>query len=110
MIINIRGKYFRRFTPVELFTEYIFSLMKQGKTFMMFPDNNQILVEDEVNEWNKIHGLMDETERIMFHQYGEEGYIAHYSSFITDIFIPLEMIKWSYEDFIKQCEIDVNIA
>ena len=95
---------------MELFTEYIFSLMKQGKTFMMFPDNSQLLIEDEIDEWNRTHGLMDETERMMYHQYGENGYIAHYSKTPTNVFVPLEMIKWSYEDFIKQCEKDVNYA
>lgn len=107
-MININGKYFRKFTPRELFTEYIFSIMKQGKTFMMFPDNKQILIEEEVDEWNRIHGFMDDTERIMYHQYGTEGYIAHYSSEITNVFVPLEMLKWSYERFISQCEEDVN--
>ena len=109
-MIKVNGKYFRKFAPVELFTEYIFSLMKEGKMFMMFTDNKQVLVEEEVDEWNKVNGITNDTERTLYHQYGDKGYIVHHSSELTSVFVPIEMLKWNYDNFIKQCEKDVCIS
>ena len=91
----------------KMFTEYIHKLMLQKKDFMVFPDNNQILVEDEVTEWNNIHGLTNNTERIMYHYvYDEDETKAHYrvkhTNSITTLFIPTSSIAKKYEDFIKE--------
>jgi hypothetical protein len=91
----------------KIFTEYIHKLMLQKKDFMVFPDNNQILVEDEVTEWNNIHGLTNDTERIMYHYvYDEDETKAHYrvkhTNSITTLLIPTSSIAKKYEDFIKE--------
>lgn len=99
--------------PVEeLFTEYIFSLMKQKKSFMVFPNNKQILIEDEVDEWNKTRGLTNETERILYHYVSSKknsGYVVHPTKFITDITVPFDIIKKDYNEFIKQAKIDLEV-
>lgn len=96
----------------ELFTEYIFSLMKQKKNFMVFPDNKQILIEDEVDEWNKTHGLTNETERILYayiiDKNKNDGYVIHPTKFITDMTVPFDLIEKNYNDFIKQVKIDLE--
>ena len=91
----------------KIFTEYIHKLMLQKKDFMVFPDNNQILIEDEVTEWNNIHGLTNDTERIMYHYvYDEDETKAHYrvkhTNSITTLLIPTSFIAKKYEDFIKE--------
>ena len=91
----------------KIFTEYIHKLMLQKKDFMVFPDNNQILIEDEVTEWNNIHGLTNDTERIMYHYvYDEDETKAHYrvkhTNSITTLLIPTAFIAKKYEDFIKE--------
>lgn len=91
----------------KMFTVYIHKLMLQKKNFMVFPDNNQILVEDEVTEWNNIHGLTNDTERIMYHYvYDEDETKAHYrvkhTNSITTLLIPTSSIAKKYEDFIKE--------
>ena len=96
----------------DLFTEYIFSLMKQKKNFMVFPDNKQILIEDEVDEWNKNHGLTDETERILYHYVevkNNRGYIVYATEFITNIIIPIDVIEKDYNEFIKQIKEDLDV-
>ena len=108
MSINTNGKLFRKFTVSEVFTNYIYELMKQGKRFIVFPDNNQILIEDEVDEFYNIHGIVNQFERLMYHQYRNEGYVVHYSDAPTTVTIPLGLLEKSYEDFIQQCEADVN--
>lgn len=90
----------------KMFTEYIHELMLQKKDFMVFPDNNQILVEDEVTEWNNIHGLTNDTERIMYHYvYDEDETKAHYrvkhTNSITTLLMPTICIPINYEDFIR---------
>lgn len=90
----------------KMFTEYIHELMLQKKDFMVFPDNNQILVEDEVTEWNNIHGLTNNTERVMYHYVYDtdktkEHYRIKHTNSITTLLIPTSCIPKSYEDFIK---------
>ena len=102
--------------PVEeLFTEYILSLMKQKKNFMVFPDNKQILIKDEVDEWNKTHGLTNETERILYHcVYVKNilgyviGYVIHPTKFISDITVPFNLIEKNYNEFIEQAKKDLE--
>lgn len=106
-MLNKNGKYFRKFTPEELFTEHIFSLMKQEKDIMVFPDNSQLILEDEIEEWNLVHGINDPTERILYYCIHGLGYRITHSKSITNVFVPEGMIDWDYESFIKQCEEDV---
>ena len=90
----------------KMFTNYIHELMLQKKNFMVFPDNNQILIEDEIEEWNNIHGLTNDTERVMY-QYvydtdkTKEHYRIKHTNIITTLLIPTFCITKSYEDFIK---------
>ena len=108
MIINKDGKYFRKFTPKELFTEYIYSIMKQKKDFMVFQNNNQILIDDEVDEWNMVNGITNPAERLIYHCVGNDFYVVNYTESITNVTVPLGLLEKSYEDFIKQCEEDVD--
>ena len=90
----------------KMFTEYIHELMLQKKDFMVFPDNNQILVEDEIDEWNNIHGLTNDTERVMYYYVYDtdktkEHYRIKHTNSITTLLIPTFCIPKSYEDFIK---------
>lgn len=107
-MITMNGKLFRKFTPREVFTNYIYELMKQGKEIMVFLDNNQILIDDEIEEWYMIHNLLDETERLLYHNIGNQTYRVHYVRYPTNVYVPFELLEKSYEDFIKQCEEDVN--
>ena len=80
--------------------------MLQKKDFMVFPDNNQILVEDEIDEWNNIHGLTNDTERVMYYYVYDtdktkEHYRIKHTNSITTLLIPTFCIPKSYEDFIK---------
>ena len=106
-MFNKNGTYFRKFAPRELFTEYILTLMKQHKDFMVFPDNNQILIEDEVDEWNKVNGITDPTERLIYHGI-DSGYVVHHTESITNVLVPKGLLKKSYDEFIAQCEEDVQ--
>ena len=89
----------------KMFTEYIHELMLQKKDFMVFLNNNQILVEDEVTEWNDIHGFTNETERVMYHYvYDKDETKEHYrikhTHSITTLLIPMLSIVNNYEEFI----------
>ena len=107
-MINKNGTYFKKFAPKQLFTEYIYSLMKQKKNFMVFPDNKQVLIDEEVDEWNMVNGITDSTERLIYHRVGNDGYVVNYTEGITTVMVPVGLIEKSYDDFIKQCEEDVN--
>jgi 3-methyladenine DNA glycosylase AlkD len=103
-------KWFNKFTTEELFTEYIHSLMQQGKAFMVFPDNKQILIE-EVDEWNKVNGVTDSTPRILYHHtttpHGD-GYVVHYTEDITSVLVPDDEINMDYEDFVARANADLT--
>lgn len=107
MIIE-NGKYFRKFTPKELFTEYIYSLMKQKNDFMVFQDNNQILIGEEIDEWCIVNGIINPTERLIYHYLHDDGYVISYTEAITNVTVPIGLLEKSYDDFIKQCEEDVK--
>ena len=106
-MIVTKGKYFRKFTPRELFTEYIYSLMKQKKDFMVFTDNNQVLIGHEICEWINVNGILNSTERVLYHLVSN-GYVVHYTEAITSVTVPFGLLEKNYEDFIKQCEEDLN--
>lgn len=101
------GKWFNKFTTEELFTEYIYSLMVKRKDFMVFINNKQILIEEEVDEWNKVNGLLDTTERLMYH-YFVDGYAINYTGRATSILIPIDLIDKTYCEFVKQVEEDLK--
>lgn len=91
----------------KMFTRYIHELMLQGKDFMVFPDNNQILIENEVIEWNNIHGLTNNTKRVMYHYvYDEDVTKTHYriklTGSITTLLVPIETIRQNYDEFIEE--------
>lgn len=93
------------FYSSKMFTSYIHELMLQKKSFMVFPDNDQLLVEDEVEEWNDIYGLTNNTERVMYYYvYDEDETKAHYrikhTNSITTLLIPICCIPRNYDDFI----------
>ena len=93
------------FAPEEVFTEYIYSLMKERKDFMVFPEGKQILIEEEVDEWNKVHGLTNETPRIMYHcLHGSDGYgyRVKYTDFLATILISFEVLEMEYADFMEK--------
>ena len=107
-MITMNGKLFRKFTPREVFTNYIYELMKQGKEIMVFLEHNKILMDDEIEEWYMIHNLLDETERLLYHNIGNQAYRVIYVRHPVNVYVPFEFLEKSYEDFIKQCEEDVN--
>ena len=98
-----------RYYSPKIFTKYIHSLMLQKKDFMIFLDNNQILIESEVDEWNNIHGLTNTTERVIYHYvHDEDAEKAHYrikhTDSITAFLVPVSLIAEDYECFIFQIE------
>ena len=79
--------------------------MLQKKDFMVFLDNNQILVEDEVTEWNSVHGETDNTERVMYHYVHDEDkakehYRIKHTDSIATLLVPVESIVSYYNAFI----------
>ena len=101
------GKFFREFTARELYTEYIFSLMKEKKEFMVFPDNKQVLIEEEMEEWIDTHDFLDPTPRLFYKKFCD-GYIVRYANAITNVFVPEWELQGNYEEFIKQTEEDMG--
>lgn len=106
-MLNRNERFFGEFTPRELFTEYILSLMKKNENFMVFPDNKQVLIEEEVDEYLQIHGFLNPTPRLMFHLLCD-GYVVNYTHAITNVLVPFEEISMDYEDFIRQVEEDMK--
>lgn len=106
-MLNTNGKLFRKFATRDVFTEYIYSLMKRGERFMVFPDNNQILIDEELDEWNKVNGLLDTTERLLYHKV-RDGYVIHCANNPTNILVHIRLLEKNYEDFILQVEEDLN--
>ena len=96
-----QGKCLGHFTPEEVFTEYIYSLMKEKKDFMVFPEGKQILIGEEIDEWNKVHGLINKTGRIIYHCL-EDGYTIKYTNFLGNILLPFCVLDMKYEDFLEQ--------
>ena len=89
----------------DMFTEYVHELMLQKKDFMVFLDNNQILVENEVTEWNNTHDLTDNTERVMYHYVHDEDkskehYRIKHTDSITTLLMPVEAIVPDYDAFV----------
>ena len=93
-------EFFRKFAAEELFTEYIFELMKARKSFMVFVDNKQVLVDEEVDEWNIVNGILNSTERLIYHPLSN-GYVVTHTGSITNVLTPFDAMKNGYEEFIK---------
>ena len=43
----------------NLITPYIYELMKNGDDIMLFPDNKQIILNEEIEEWNDVHDCLN---------------------------------------------------
>lgn len=85
----------------KLITQYIYDLMKAGNDIMLFPDNQKIILNDEIEEWNDIHGVWNETDRFTFYNY-REGYVIHRHGrhgSVYDILISMQDIQKGYEYF-----------
>lgn len=108
-MLCVPGKLFRIFTPKEICTEYVQSLMRNGDYFMIFVNNMQILINEECDEWIMNHGASLNIPRICGHHIvnrwnGIPGYVLTYTEGITYVPIPDEIIRKPYADFIKEIE------
>lgn len=98
----------------EIITPYTFDLIKNGSPFMVFTDNLQILEGDEIDEWNRINGLTDNTPRVVGHKTtareGEPIYVIHHVNDISSVIIPMERCEIfpMYEDFMYQLKADLK--
>ena len=88
----------------KLITPYIYELMVNGDDIMLFPDNKQIILNEEIEEWNFTHeSINNPTDRITFFNHGE-GYIIHRHGIkggVTDILITMQDIQKGYEYLIN---------
>ena len=89
----------------KMFTKYIHELMLQKKDFMVFLNNDQILIEDELTEWNNTHDATDNTERVMYHYVhdndkAKEHYRIKHTNSITTLLVSVETIVPDYNQFI----------
>ena len=98
----------------EIITPYTFGLIKNGNPFMVFTDNLQILEGDEIDKWNRINGLTDNTPRVVGHKTtargGEPIYVIHHVNDISSVIIPMERCEIfpMYEDFMYQLKADLK--
>ena len=98
----------------EIITPYTFGLIKNGSPFMVFTDNLQILEGDEIDKWNRINGLTDNTPRVVGHKTtargGEPIYVIHHVNDISSLIIPMERCEIfpMYEDFMYQLKADLK--
>lgn len=99
----------------DVITNYIFSCIKNGNQIMYFSDNKQLLINEEVDKWNKLNSIMDNTKRIVGHKTnaknGEPIYVLHHTDDVTSVIIPMErfVIFPVYEDFMYQLKRDLEI-
>lgn len=96
----------------KLITPHIYELMVNGDDIMLFPDNKQIILNEEIEEWNFTHeSINNPTDRITFFNHGE-GYVIHRHGIkggVTDIVIAMQDIQKGYEHLINlPFEIAVN--
>lgn len=104
----MKSRILKEFKLDEIFTEYIYSLMQEKKNFMVFTDNKQILIEDEIDEWNLIHGLTNITPRIMYKYIAGKGYSVKYTNDLVSLMIPSEEICNEYTVFINKVKEDLD--
>lgn len=84
-----------------IFTWYTFKLMQDGKSFVLFLNNNQILSDAEYQEWIKENGIMNETQRIMFLKLSD-GYVIRKSDCVFDLTVPNDLLKMEYLEFMDK--------
>lgn len=88
----------------KLITPYIYELMVNGDDIMLFPDNKQIILNEEIEEWNFTHECINNPiDRIIFFNHGE-GYTIHRHGIkggVTDILIAMQDIQKGYEYLIN---------
>lgn len=84
----------------KLITPYIYELMTEGNDIMLFPDNKQIILNEEIEEWNFTHESINNlTDRITFFNHGD-GYVIHRHGVkggVTDILIAMQDIQKGYD-------------
>lgn len=84
----------------KLITPYIYELMVNGDDIMLFPDNKQIILNEEIEEWNFTHDYINNpTDRITFFNHGD-GYVIHRHGVkggVTDILIAMQDIQKGYD-------------
>ena len=88
----------------KLITPYIYELMVNGDDIMLFPDNKQIILNEEIEEWNFTHeSINNPIDRITFFNHGD-GYVIHRHGIkggATDIVIAMQDIQKGYEYLIN---------
>lgn len=88
----------------NLITPYIYELMENGDDIMLFPDNKQIILNEEIEEWNDMHDcLNNQTDRITFYNH-IDGYVIHRHGIkggVTDILISTLDIMHGYKHVIN---------
>lgn len=88
----------------KLITPYIYELMVHGDDIMLFPDNEQIILNEEIEEWNFTHeSINNPIDRITFFNHGD-GYVIHRHGIkggVTDIVIAMQDIQKGYEHLIN---------
>lgn len=67
-------KRYLRTDVFEIFTNYIYNLMKSGENFVLFLNNRQILNDTQYQDWIKENGIMNDTQRIIYHKCSD-GYV-----------------------------------
>lgn len=96
----------------KLITPYIYESMVNGDDIMLFPDNKQIILNEEIEGWNFAHeSINNPIDRITFFNHGD-GYVIHRHGIkggATDIVIAMQDIQKGYEYLINlPFEIAVN--
>lgn len=95
----------------KVVTPLIFLFMRDKKEIMFFPSTEQIMLDEEVDKWNRnfaiIHG---ERERITFHfskWYHNGAYVITTSNSKEQITIPFNYLSKDYNEFIDDVESEI---
>lgn len=84
----------------NLITPYIHGLMVNGDDIMLFPGNKQVILNEEIEEWNDVHDCCNnQTDRITYTNHGD-GYVIHrhgINGSVTDILISMQDIISGYD-------------
>lgn len=92
---------FKNHEMEEFFTRYIYSLMEERKDFILFPNNRQILENNEAEKWLSEHDTDNTTKYIVYCYFPDEYIIAH-NCYPGRIAVPGNLLNNSYENFIKE--------
>lgn len=112
-VIDDGKKYLGEFPLRKLFTPCIYSLMRDRSEIMLFPDNGQLLVDEEIDEWNKENGLNDPTKRILYgyhnHNHNGKFYTVKSTDYGTTLTIPYPLINQNnYLSFLQDVQDDLS--